>query len=101
MEQLWGFFWQQSQFLIDKPSITFLIAFHTCFLYEAYLNSIQATDVVVLCIKYHKIMSDCKVQIAQALHCKHSVIIMEHCFITAYSSYFYVVNIPRIRYTLC
>lgn len=66
-----GFFGQQSQFLIDKPSITFLIAFHTCFLYEAYLNSIQATDVVVLCIKYHKIMSDCKVQIAQALHCKH------------------------------
>lgn len=88
MEQLWGFFWQQSQFLIDKPSITFLIAFHTCFLYEAYLNSIQATDVVVLCIKYQKIMSDCKVQIAQALHCKHSVIIMEHCFITAYSSCF-------------
>lgn len=64
MEQLWGFFGQQSQFLIDKPSITFLIAFHTCFLYEAYLNSIQATDVVVLCIKYQKIMSDCKVQIA-------------------------------------
>lgn len=28
-----GFFWQQSQFLIDKPSITFLIAFHTFFFY--------------------------------------------------------------------
>lgn len=26
------FFWQQSQFLIDKPSITFLIAFHFFFL---------------------------------------------------------------------
>lgn len=95
------FFWQQSQFLIDKPSITFLIAFHTCFLYEAYLNSIQATDVVVLCIKYHKIMSDCKVQIAQALHCKHSVIIMEHCFITAFSSCFYVVDILLASSLFC
>lgn len=95
-----GFYWQQSEFLIDKPSITFLIAFHTFFLYEAHLEllSIQATDKVVFCIKYQKIRSDCKVQIAQALHCKHSVVIMEHiCFITAFSSCFYVVNIQKIK----
>lgn len=95
-----GFFWQQSEFLIDKTQHNFSYSLsHFFFLYKAHLEllSIQATDVVVFCIKYQKIRSDCKVQIAQALHCKHSVVIMEHCFITAFSSCFYVVNIQRIK----
>lgn len=95
-----GVFWQQSEFLIDKTQHNFSYSLsHLLFLYEAHLEllSIQATDKVVFCIKYQKIRSDCKVQIAQALHCKHSVVIMEHCFITAFSSCFYVVNIQKIK----
>lgn len=101
MEQLWGFFLATISVFDWQTQHNFSNSLSHLFLYEAYLNSIQATDVVVLCIKYQKIMSDCKVQIAQALHCKHSVIIMEHCFITAFSSCFYVVDILLASSLFC